>query len=539
MPGSMLNPTTQEIMGRAIVSDTQGNLARKAAEPKPKRPGLDPELRAIQVQGAAERMRAEIEASNAARIAGIQSQSKLFGFDQQMGQQGVGAGVGAEAFLKAKHAGDLRVIQITSETQSRLLEIETTSYQERVKLGFKSTQEKFQAEEAYKTKVQEINAEIAKSVQQFQLTQQEGEAEQAVLRASLQEQAGQRMVESIRGTWQIGEDLRHRDQDNALAYYQNLAKFQEAYGTSRENQMTTEYDMVRANLAKQLDVTQDTATKVLNAWRNGDSIHAAELLEGTQRTWDEVTTIMMGALADQRAVSEKFSDDFFAGFAKSMKKYVDDQSVFGLGIDQARRVAQGMEQGFQKFFFDAMEGRIQSFKDVVQGLVDFAKTVTSQLASQLITNSILRGITGVMSGVGAGLPGGSGGGIGGYSAGGSDFLVNLPKMAEGGITSGPTLAGEAGREAVVPLPGGRSIPVEWKGSPYSGQFLSTQMSMPVTVNVHNSANADVQTETRQGPDGNPQIDVYIKNVVRQGFRNGEFEGTMREFGATRQPRRRG
>lgn len=539
MPGSMLNPTTQEIMGRAIVSDTQGNLARKAAEPKPKRPGLDPELRAIQVQGAAERMRAEIEASNAARIAGIQSQSKLFGFDQQMGQQGVGAGVGAEAFLKAKQAADLRVIAITGETQSRLLEIETTSYQERVKLGFKSTQEKFQAEEAYKTKVQEINAEIAKSVQQFQLTQQEGEAEQAVLRASLQEQAGQRMVESIRGTWQIGEDLRHRDQDNALAYYQNLAKFQEAYGTSRENQMTTEYDMVRANLAKQLDVTQDTATKVLNAWRNGDSIHAAELLEGTQRTWDEVTTIMMGALADQRAVSEKFSDDFFAGFAKSMKKYVDDQSVFGLGIDQARRVAQGMEQGFQKFFFDAMEGRIQSFKDVVQGLVDFAKTVTSQLASQLITNSILRGITGVMSGVGAGLPGGSGGGIGGYSAGGSDFLVNLPKMAEGGITSGPTLAGEAGREAVVPLPGGRSIPVEWKGSPYSGQFLSTQMSMPVTVNVHNSANADVQTETRQGPDGNPQIDVFIKNVVKQGMRNGEFDGSMRQFGANRVPVRRG
>jgi len=35
-----------------------------------------------------------------------------------------------------------------------------------------------------------------------------------------------------------------------------------------------------------------------------------------------------------------------------------------------------------------------------------------------------------------------------------------PKMALGGITQGISIAGEAGREAVVPLPNGRSIPVD-------------------------------------------------------------------------------
>ena len=39
---------------------------------------------------------------------------------------------------------------------------------------------------------------------------------------------------------------------------------------------------------------------------------------------------------------------------------------------------------------------------------------------------------------------------------------NLPKMAMGGITNGVSIAGEAGREAIVPLPGGRAIPVEFK-----------------------------------------------------------------------------
>ena len=39
-------------------------------------------------------------------------------------------------------------------------------------------------------------------------------------------------------------------------------------------------------------------------------------------------------------------------------------------------------------------------------------------------------------------------------------LLDMPKMARGGVTSGLTLAGEAGPEAVVPLPDGKTIPVQ-------------------------------------------------------------------------------
>ena len=48
-PGNIDNPRTQEILGRSIVADTQGNLARKAAEPKPKPIPMDPKLRALPV----------------------------------------------------------------------------------------------------------------------------------------------------------------------------------------------------------------------------------------------------------------------------------------------------------------------------------------------------------------------------------------------------------------------------------------------------------------------------------------------------------
>jgi hypothetical protein len=182
---------------------------------------------------------------------------------------------------------------------------------------------------------------------------------------------------------------------------------------------------------------------------------------------------------------------------------------------------------------------------VVQGLVDFSKQILSQLAGQLITQSLLKG---VMAGFGGGSVGGLAGGSGDVGGFALRAMGGISAFAAGGIATRPMLRWAGGglnligegahNEAYVPLPDGRTIPVTMR---LPQQMLSTQpsMSMPVTVNVHNSANADVQTETRQGPDGNPQIDVYIKNVVRQGFRNGEFEGTMREFGATRQPRRRG
>lgn len=43
---------------------------------------------------------------------------------------------------------------------------------------------------------------------------------------------------------------------------------------------------------------------------------------------------------------------------------------------------------------------------------------------------------------------------------GGHFHVEIPAMAKGGITQGPTMAGEAGPEAVVPLPDGKKIPVK-------------------------------------------------------------------------------
>jgi len=444
----------------------------------------------------------------------------------------------------------IELIDYQIRITNRLKGIEAERLEQSLKYGGLTKEQTDLLIEQSKARQQDLDIQkTALSTQAFN-AQKEHMSTLSVVGGREQETHGTSTTDALISNFQIEMDLRHREQDDAQAYYSNLLKFQEAYGTSRETMMTTEYDLVRANLAKQLDVNQETAEKVLNAWRNNDHIHAAELLEGTQKTWDQVTAIMMGAMADQRAVSEKYSDDFFAGFAKGMKKYVDDQSMLGLGVDQARRVAQGMEQAFGRFFFDAMEGRIQSFKDVVQGLVDFSKQIISQLASQLITNSILRGLTSAFpSAFGGGSIGGTvgpAGDVGGFAL---RAMGGISAFASGGIATRPMMRWAGGglnligegqyNEAYVPLPDGRTIPVTLKGMPYGNpSSMVSTMSMPVTVNVHNEVGGEVETTTSRGSDGNPQIDVYIKNVVKQGMRNGEFDQSMKQFGSKRQPVRR-
>jgi hypothetical protein len=56
------------------------------------------------------------------------------------------------------------------------------------------------------------------------------------------------------------------------------------------------------------------------------------------------------------------------------------------------------------------------------------------------------------------------------------------ELAKGGITAGPSLAGEAGPEAVVPLPGGRKIPVEFSTRTFEGLIKSlTQLNTNFSI----------------------------------------------------------
>ena len=85
------------------------------------------------------------------------------------------------------------------------------------------------------------------------------------------------------------------------------------------------------------------------------------------------------------------------------------------------------------------------------------------------------------------------------------------------------VAGEAGPEAVVPLQ--RTA---------SGDLGVA--AAPVTVNVYNSAGADVTQKVRDNSDGSRAIDIYVERKVQEVMSNGSMDRTMRSsYGLTRQP----
>ena len=52
--------------------------------------------------------------------------------------------------------------------------------------------------------------------------------------------------------------------------------------------------------------------------------------------------------------------DFFAGWARGLQDYTQRTAgAFNMSNDMAKRTAQAMEQGFQQFFFDGMEGKFE------------------------------------------------------------------------------------------------------------------------------------------------------------------------------------
>lgn len=64
--------------------------------------------------------------------------------------------------------------------------------------------------------------------------------------------------------------------------------------------------------------------------------------------------------------------------------------------------------------------------------------------------------------------------------------------------------------------------------------LKSVSQSPVTVNVNNYGNDDVQVAERRDSNGGIEIDVLIKSTVRQGFANGDFDKVMQNtYGARR------
>lgn len=208
------------------------------------------------------------------------------------------------------------------------------------------------------------------------------------------------------------------------------------------------------------------------------------------------------------------SRDFLSGLKEGITEFITGQNkVFNLGVQVAAQTAQQMQQAFSTIFFDAMEGRIRSWKDVLLGLASFVKQITANIAAWLATIGIIKLVGGAAlfsstsTGPGtldAGTP------IGGPTATaqhGGQFRIGGFGSRDDRLVS---LMARSGERLTVETP-----QQQQRGDQAGG----------VIVNIHNTppgTQADVDT-VRQGEQF--VINVVLRNIRQNGPLRTVFGGT--------------
>lgn len=187
--------------------------------------------------------------------------------------------------------------------------------------------------------------------------------------------------------------------------------------------------------------------------------------EGTDALVDDVdaaadATEDLGKKAAKtgKAVTEAFNGDFFAGFSEGANKAIVEITNFqAAGENAAQTLLLNGFNGLSDAFADVILGT----KSAKEAFRDFARAMLSDIARITTRLLIMNAIQGVSGGAGGNLLGFANGGVMQGTMG-----TQVRAFAAGGVTNGPTVAlfGEGKkREAFVPLPDNRTIPVTING----------------------------------------------------------------------------
>lgn len=289
---------------------------------------------------------------------------------------------------------------------------------------------------------------------------------------------------------------------------------QEAFMNKRNRTQAQVDAMRKADTGQRsAKVTQDQIKLQQAALQN--RIHAATILGQRQKVLLDIATkqsqieSIRVQIAERKALLDDAEDKVAA--QRSIDDLVAQENLLTqqkqnladninltkqLGVEASKAFGDSMQKGIQ----GVIEGTM-SMKDAFKGMAKAILQSLAQVLAKMMTMRILSSAFGIPMADGGIIPMAKGGVIKGY--------------ASGGIATEPTyLVGEAGPEAVVPLPDGRSIPVDMKGGGTNN----------VTINVDASGSSSTTGNGEQGKALGVAIQAAVMETLQREQRPGGVLG---------------
>ena len=263
-----------------------------------------------------------------------------------------------------------------------------------------------------------------------------------------------------------------------------------------------------------------------------DAINRANI-QAKQRL--DLTSRRDVALADRGTLGVNAED---AVIALEVHKKINEYKAAGIDLSEEQRTRLEAEvaatvriEEANRRLFAAYEEVASQSKELLSGFVRDMKDGTSatealgnaldNIANKLIdmaTNDLVELALGGLTGRGGNpTSGGIGAAIGelfGFAKGGvaaNGPPVPLPTFASGGVSRSAAIFGEAGPEAAVPLPDGRSIPVDLR----MPKMPSVAGASPQAINVTVAPVFQVENGTPEGVDKmQSEVAPKIRDIVR-------------------------
>jgi tape measure domain-containing protein len=208
------------------------------------------------------------------------------------------------------------------------------------------------------------------------------------------------------------------------------------------------------------------------------------------------------------------------GFDAARQKLADLMDIGKLLVGTANAIGDAFGNAFKGLIDGSMTAQ-QAFASLFQNVANYFTDMVAQMIAEWLKAQLIKGFMNIISmvipgfGAAASAGGGAGAGIPGgqpifTAANGGIAQGGFRAFASGGIVTGPTLGlvGE-GRynEAVIPLPDGKSVPVDLGGMGGAGN----QITSNIVVNV----NSDGQSQSQQSGNGNAELGKKIEGAVKQ------------------------